>query len=488
MINNLSPGKINRIIFLIYTVCISVLSFFHEFWRDELQSFMIVRGSNSISELLYNTRYEGHPSLWFFMLFGLKFIASGLLPMKILHLGISMFTGWLIIKYSPFTIVQKILLLFGYFFFYEYTFIIRNYSIGLLFIFAFCALFPLRKSPRHFILLALSVVGMMLSNFYSFFIGFSMMIMILSEYFFYYRGKERIAKFLPGYVIMIVGIVLFLLDTNPPPDYGYAHAWNTDFRIGQIVALFTRVYQVFVPVPIPSVHYWNTTIIGNFIYQAFFGILIIATILFVFARKGLSRWFIAMNFIIILVFSYVKFNGSFRHNGHMFIAFVVMMWLQQYLPGKVYGWNKLSKVLFYFVLAIQFVSMLFIVGLEVVYPFSQAKNAAVYIKENHNNNIIVAHEDAGSSPVCAFLDVPFYYPRSDRFGTYIIWNKRRLEQVITTAFVIEKIDSLKHLYKKEVLYLTTVPIDSLERYNLVLQGSFTPSVEPVESYYLYTKR
>ncbi len=488
MKNRFTSAEINRIIFLGYVFCISVLSFYHEFWRDELQAYMLVKSSHSIAGLMSNSRYEGHPSLWFFMLFALKSFAPGLLPMKILHLLISALSGWLLIKFSPFKPFQKILLLAGYFFFYEYTFIVRNYALGLLFILAFCVLFPRRKSPTYFIFLALSVAGMMLSNFYSFFIGFALMMLLIAEHLFYSKGKENTWRLIPGYLLMFAAVILFVLDTLPPADYGYANLWNTkpDFRA--IINTIGRVYQVFMPVTTPSQHFWNSVFVSDIYIKAFLGTMIIIGAVFIVAQKSLSRWFMALIFIMLLGFSYVKFNGYLRHNGHLYIAFIAMMWLQPYLPGKTRGRHKLSDIIFNALLLIQVTAMMIAVSCEIAYPFSQAKNAAAYIEKNYPNSIVVAHNDPGVSSVCAYLDFPFFYPKSGQFGTFIVWNARRLEPHVATAFLIGKGDSVAQHGKKKAIYLTSYPIDSSENYGLVLRKSFTPSVEPEESYYLYTKR
>jgi hypothetical protein len=484
----LSSVKTFWIIFLVYVAAISVLSFFHEYWRDELQPYMLVRGSNSIRELLNNSRYEGHPSLWFIMLFGLKIFGSGMLPMKVLHLLIASLTAWIILRYGPFKTLQKILLLSGYFFFYEYVFIVRNYAIGLLFIVSFCALFPYRQSPKYFFLMALTIVGMMLSNFYSFFIGIACMSLLAGEHIFYHKVKDKIWKLLPAYAIMLAGIILFLLDTTPPPDYGYASGWNTVLHIEDVMGTIARVCHVFIPIPILSIHFWNSTFISGIHLQAIIGFMIIVMVLYVFSQNRLSFWFMLLNFGMLLGFSYVKFNGFLRHNGHIYIAFIAMLWLQHYLPGKSKERSKLSGILLYTLLSVQVVAMFIAVGYEVRYPFSQAKNAAFFIERNYPNNIVVAHQDIGSSSVCAYLKSPFYYPLSDRFGTYLIWDDKRQSPETKTSYILHKGDSLKKLYHKEILYLSTYPIDSSGTYRLKLQQSFTPSIEPVESYYIYTKQ
>ena len=40
----------------------------HAMWRDELNVWLIVRDSQSLSELFHNIHYEGHPFVWYICL------------------------------------------------------------------------------------------------------------------------------------------------------------------------------------------------------------------------------------------------------------------------------------------------------------------------------------------------------------------------------------------------------------------------------------
>jgi hypothetical protein len=416
-------------------------------------------------------------------------VTPGLPAIKLLHLAIASLTGWLIIRYSPFSLLQKILLLAGYFFLYEYAVIVRNYAPGILFVFIACALFPKRRSPGYFLLISLAVAAMMLFNFYAFFIGVAFMVLLAAEHASYGTSGKGIWKFLPGYAVMIAGAVLFFADTLPPADYGYAGTWNTALQISSLVSLFDRACRVFFPLPEISVHFWNSIMYPNIYLRAFLGLLVIAGAVFLFARKGLARLFIIVAFVMLLGFSYVKFNGYLRHNGHLYIAFIAMLWIREYLPGKEPGRKKAGKVLFTGILIIQLVAAVMAVGFETIRPFSQAKPAAEYIRSQFPGSIILAYEDVGTSSVSAYLDQPVYYPQSGRFGTFIIWNAARLRPVLTTASILRRGDSLENLYRRKVVYLFNYyPVDSAAHCGLELRKTFAPSVEPMESYYVYTKK
>ena len=112
----------------------------HEMWRDELQAWLIARDSSSISNLFYNVRYERHPALWHLCLYFLNLFTRSPIAMQLFQLVIASATVFLVAKFSPFTKFQKALFAFGYFPFYEYGIISRNYALGVLLVFSCCVL------------------------------------------------------------------------------------------------------------------------------------------------------------------------------------------------------------------------------------------------------------------------------------------------------------------------------------------------------------
>lgn len=472
-----------RGLFLLFLIVAATVSLGHEFWRDELQAWMIVRDSASVADLMHNSRYEGHPSLWFFLLFGLKQLAPGLAALKVLHLTIAASSAWLVLRHSPFSLLHRSLLVFGYFFLYEYTVIARNYAVGVFFVLSACVLFPRRGSPGAFLLIALAVVGMMLSNVYSFFLGLAFTLLLFAEE--WHRPFRFDLCRLPGYVVMLTGALLFLADTLPPADYGYWPTWRTTLGLRALAELLARAGCVFFPIPSPQVHYWNSFIFPHVWLQAALGMGSVAAAVWLFPRKPLSRWFVGFFTAVLLLFSYVKFPGHLRHNGHLFIALVAMCWIEPSLSGPQRPGKRAAAVLFTVILAAQAAAGVMASVLEVALPFSQAQAAATWINRHRPGGLVVAHDDAGTSSAAAFLDTPPFYARSGTYGTWIVWNTRRLRPDLTAESLVCTGDSLAGTTGKAVLWLTTAPIDSAETYGLVLVRRFAPSVEPMESYWLY---
>lgn len=113
----------------------------HELWRDETQAWLLARDSPSVVALFRNTRNEGHPLLWHYCLFIISRISYSPIAMQIFHLLLAIGSIWLIVKKSPFSLLERSLITFGYFTFYEYALLSRSYGLGVFLTFLFCALY-----------------------------------------------------------------------------------------------------------------------------------------------------------------------------------------------------------------------------------------------------------------------------------------------------------------------------------------------------------
>lgn len=472
------------VLFLLFVVVATTVSMFHEFWRDELQAWMIVRDSASIADLLDNTRYEGHPSLWFLLLFGLKQIAPGAAAMKALHLCIASASAWLILRFSPFSRGHRALLVCGYFFLYEYAVIARNYAVGVFFVLVACVLFPRRASRGPFLAIALAIVGMMLANLYSFLLGVGFAFLLFADD--WRRSGGFGWRRLPGYAVIAAGVLLFWVDVATPADYGYWPGWRTVIASRPLAEALARAGCVFFPIPKDDVGFWNTMFVSNMWIQAVCGAAALIAAAGIIPRKQLARWFFMFCAAALLLFSYVKFPGYLRHNGHLFVAFVAMCWIEPCLSGPERPRRRLAGALLTFILATQAIAGITASALEIAYPFSQARVTADWINRYRPQTVVIARDESGASAVAAFLDAAPYYPRSRTFGTWIRWTNRRFVDVEGKS-LIQVGDSLAAALGRRALWLTTAPLDSAAAYGLRPVMTFAPSVAPLESYWLYER-
>ena len=113
---------------LMYLALNVLLVLMHEPWRDETQSWLLVR-ELSFGELFSAMSAEGHPCLWFMLL--MPFVRLGLpfWSIYILSVGAMLFAGYLFLMRSPFSRPVTCLCFFSALFFYFMPVIARVYAI-----------------------------------------------------------------------------------------------------------------------------------------------------------------------------------------------------------------------------------------------------------------------------------------------------------------------------------------------------------------------
>ena len=114
---------------LSFAIAISLLFFIvalvgvlnHEMWSDELMFWMMARDNHSLGDLIRTLRFEYmHPWLWGILLYGISRFTREPLAMQVFHIAVATAAVFLLVRFAPFTRLQKVLLSFGYFFVYEY--------------------------------------------------------------------------------------------------------------------------------------------------------------------------------------------------------------------------------------------------------------------------------------------------------------------------------------------------------------------------------
>ncbi|MBF0321264.1 MAG: hypothetical protein HQL01_15855, partial [Nitrospirae bacterium] len=183
----------------------------HEMWRDELEAWMMARDASTIAELFNNIRYQGHPALWFLSLYALARITPDPLIMQCFHLALAVGVVYVVLRYAPFTKFQRVLFIFGYYPFYEYCVISRNYSYGLLLLLIFLSMF--RNGIKNYIGLSIVLFLLCQSNPYGAVIAIALALLLIFDLIFLREDATPISpqmkwKFAVGILIFICGLLI----------------------------------------------------------------------------------------------------------------------------------------------------------------------------------------------------------------------------------------------------------------------------------------
>ena len=476
----------------------------HEMWRDELQSWLIARDSSSIKNLFDNIRYESHPGLWYLILYLLTRFTHNPAAMQLSHLILATGVIYVFARFSPFTKTQKVLFCFGYFPFYEYAVISRNYALGILCVVCFCALFQTRT--RSYV--GLSFILLLLANtsVYGLIIAISFGLTLLFEPI--VDGKiigslsSRKLDLTISLLVFAVGIVGAIVQIIPPPDRGFAGKWEAEFQTSRLLRTLTIIWTSYIPIPnFFSLHFWNTNffITGPMKIQgearAALSLSLLAMSLGLLARRPVALFSYLSGAFGILVFTYVVYYGKVGHHGHLFILFVASLWISIYytdtglsirfVKSLANTAHRFGNTFVMVILYAHLAAGLMAFGLDFFSPFSGSKETSRFIKGQHlSDMLIVGSRDSAVSPLSGYLDRKIYYPESDRFGSFIIWDNKR--EKVGPHKLLEKVIGLITKRNTDALlvlnYKLKVRNPDLSIFEL---SRFSGSIIANENYYLY---
>ena len=412
----------------------------HEVWRDEAQAWLLARDSDSLGALFYNSRYEGHPLLWHGCLFLLAKVSHSLRMMQGFNGLIAIASSVLIIKKSPFSLLQRGLIAFGYFSFYEYTVLSRSYGLGVFLIFLFCVMYC-QNRPRYW---GLTAVLVLLANtsIFGLAISGSLAIALFYRLFFapanqlpdgmsrsenarsrwmYYSGVLLAGWGLSAYQIMraMFGVEAAGVIYAESGDGGWLEGANKLLQIG---------LKSYLPLPNVSFHFWNGHLLEDLsrLPNVGVGFLILSGLLVVFSliwsalllrRTPVFLWaygwgLLSMGGLFVLVY-----RGATRHYGHLFILLLACLWLSR-------GWfgyqqpshSGLGNQILTAVLCLHVFAGAHAYVADVRLPFSSAYEAAKLI-ESSELPLLGLHQRPVST-LSAYLDRPIYYPEPEQLGSF----------------------------------------------------------------------
>jgi hypothetical protein len=408
----------------------------HEPARDELHGWLLARDSANLWNVFQITRYEAHFVLWRVFLFGITRFTHNPLALQFFNLVLATTTIWLVARFSPFRKLEKCLLSFGYFFLFEYCIVAQDYTLVVLMMFCFCALYP-RRARRP---MSLAVVLFLLANSLPYGLLIALIFLALLVFDWVVNSESgglRTARRLRGPALMVLaGLVcataqLLLMRASPYTT------WKHPLTMAGLADVALNIWRAYIPIPW-GFPVWNHLMLGsNFIdgVTVWRFVKVTLSLLLGVVSAGLllrrpPALFLYVVGVALLFFIQTVVNaGALRHKAFLFLLFVAALWiagdsadrepcsaLMQRL-GKLFArWRNPFVV---GLLSIQAIVGIDMYGADWCYPFSAGKQTARFLRVSGLSNLpIVGCPEAPVASLAAYLDKPIYYLQSSRFGTY----------------------------------------------------------------------
>ncbi|MDO5977699.1 hypothetical protein [Flavivirga spongiicola] len=400
----------------------------HEIWLDEAHHWLLARDSFSFKELIYNTRYEGHPILWNILLFYISRLTLNPFWMQLLHILISTAAIFIFLKKAPFSWLFKTLFIFGYFIIFEYNIISRNYMLGVLFLFLACSLFKEKDSRFSFLCFFLA----MAANTHAIFgiISFAFFLTLL------YENWQRKILFVNrthvyGYLIFIIGFTIALIQIVPPTDTTFFdHAITSSFKERMTPGLVS-FFKGLMPIPdFRTIHFWNSNLLVN-LNKSISAILSIAVYiipLILFYKKKTALVFIYTGLFGIQLFFFFTNLSATRYFGITYILFIITLWIsKEYYPRSSQNGFKnirnLKKTIIYSILFVQFIGGIIAFSMDLTHSFSNGKDVFLVLKEKKASNYMVVTTFCQGTIISPYLRKKVYFLCSESYQSHCPWNR-----------------------------------------------------------------
>ena len=425
--------------FLVYVGWTAAL---HEMWRDELQAWLLARDSTGPIDLHRHLKYEGHPGLWHLLLLPLTRLSWNPVGMQVLHLLIAAAAVFLFLRYARFNRLARCLFALGYFPAYEYAVVCRNYGVGMLLLFAFAALFRSRFQRFHWIGLSLmlachtSVHALIVTIALGAGLGLEALI-----------SRRELAEMRPearrrvwiGFGLIALGVVTAVLQLNPPADYGFARGWRTNLDWNHVRNIAAHLNRALYAIPKGG---WGSHYLFDWAFynahRLWFGVGLAALFAATLWRRPAALLAYLMATIGLLTFFYMKYSGSIRHHGFLYLALVTVAWTAPNWSGLWKTPSAAERLVPYWKKWIAVCGTMLLFGAHAYgglrthawdreTVFSRAKETAEYMREaGLQDAYVIGHDSPSASAVVGYLEKDrFFYPRGKRMSSFVRWDQAR---------------------------------------------------------------
>lgn len=493
----------------------------HEMWRDELHTWLVGQKSESLWDLFYQMRYDGHPSLWYICIYGLTRITENAIAMQIFHVLLATGSVYLVSLYSPFSRLQVVLFSFGYFSFFEYALVSRSYALGVFLTFWCCKLITDRH--RNYLAISITLAAMANVSFYTLVVALSILLGLMLELLIWpwlqkethqnetlnhsilkQRNNPKLIIYL---AIVIVAIVTSLaqMEFLAPADRANVQGWIFYFDINRLASSLAILYKSLVPIPALKVTFWHQYIIGIWGQVPLFVPLLCLSILCL-IRTPIQLLIYISTVAIVLIFNYTKYFASARHYGHIWIVFIACLWIAKYYR-VFFSWEfldqKIDRLFNFFnfklsifekrkealitgLLIFHFIGGIYAWGIDLGHPFSTAREASQFIKTKYAQEdfFLSGFPDWWAASFPAYLHQEIYYPNRNEFGTFVSWDNKR--EPITIEDAVFRVQEEVSRRSQDSLFIANAPLPIEESSDLSLIATFKGSIVGDEDSYLYS--
>jgi len=461
----------------------------HELWRDEAWLWLVVT-EQPLARLLgpeSPLARSGQGYLFPLLCALTARLSTSPLAMQVLHGLLAAAAAFVVLRWAPWDCAVRALFVLGYFPFYEYAVISRHYALGALLVWVACAVAPTRYS----VVVGGAALGLLCqTTIYGYILALALASGWLLDRFL--SWGEDVAPQRPLFVAVglsfaLAGGVAGVLQLHPLPGTVFAPEWRVDWDPERALTVLAKTWDGLVPLLIPRVQFWNSNVLDPWPRaHSLAGLLALGLAATMLWRRKTAFVTFAVGGIGLLAFSYLRYVGVLRHQGHWWLLFAAALWLggSRTLEGDG-GRPAWRYGVLMVLLGVHCVAGAFASWIDLRHPFSNATATARLIRAQGLDRLpLVAGGEPAAAPVSLALGLPLYFPGRDNFGRYPDWGPRQHE--LGNAELRCAARDLARRTGSDVVLVMTRPLPAWEE--IEMAGSRLGGIQPSEDYRLYRLR
>ena len=244
---------------------------------------------------------------------------------------------FLVLFFSPFPLIVKTLLPFGYYFLFEYAVFSRNYAIGILLVCVLCLIirrdFKYKLVLYYFLLFCLSNVHLLTLLLAG---SLHLYFLVLNQE----QGKKKSTIFLHALLGILIALPAMHFIFPPSDSQLNMHFWLNARNIHQVSDFVNAPLRCFLPMPAWwKYNFWNT----EFLLEAkteygflkllnpLISLALLAGAFFILRSNKKSLLLFGANLVLSAIMAIAIFSlSTARYSGFLFIGFLAAFWLYCY--------------------------------------------------------------------------------------------------------------------------------------------------------------
>jgi hypothetical protein len=392
----------------------------HEFWRDEVRAFSLARDTATPADLYNAVQYDGHPMLWYFLLYAGKSIVDSPVIIPVFAVGIGFFAVAVFLFFAPFPLWFKGLFIFSALPFFEYSVMARNYGISMLLLFLVALLYRRRDSLGWLLVLLL----ILLANTNAHSVVFAAAIGGIWAWDLFVDRREALTRgkafaFGAGMILLAAGILVSFLCFMPRENTILSPIRQT-LNLQSIVAALGKT----------ALHPELTfdRIMPDWVPNAAVAAIFFLILLGLFHRFPLFAAALIGEIAFGIIFE-LAYPGYYRHQGLFLVFAVFLYWLAMDRAGDA-PIPKIPRWLFWDGVYVA-LPLIFLGGItqlretawrDIRLEMSSSKAFGEFLQgPQYRDAILLPEPDYLIESVAYYADNDIYLPREERFSKTVSW-------------------------------------------------------------------